>query len=426
MALPFFASQATNFLAQLSVVAILGRMGQDAVYVRSLYQPISYLLLALTVAFAVTHQAAAATSRGRRRPDEVMAHAAALARIWLTCVTVICVALAAAAPWLADVLDVAPGIRPVFVSFLRWTSIVGVLGIGPELCAASLRGHNHARLATVLTLCTATLQVGCVAGLGLGTGIGVSAVPLGQGAAAIGGLAVGCGMLRRTELWHPRAAAPRALDDAFSGLRRIGLPVAASLLVISGYNFAVLAVLTRYGADTVAGFSVAMTLQNFVLLPGTVIGTATAIVINQQRGAGEGSRAYDSLRGGLEVSAMVYVVIAVGLWSVAHPVAHLLSSEASVSAVAGSYLSTVGLTYVFQGPVLAALTALEETGAGVRAILLNVIYFGVIVLASSTLADSLGGAVGFFDIVAYCNFMGIAVPVYALWHMRRTTPRKSG
>ncbi|MGW1162865.1 MATE family efflux transporter [Streptomyces sp. NPDC002519] len=425
MALPFFAAQVTNFLAQLGVVAILGRMGGNAVYVRSLYQPIGYLLLALTVAFAVTNQAAAAISKGKRGPEEVMTHAVALARVWFVCGTPLCAALAIAAPWLADVLDVDAQVQPTFVTFLRWMSVAGLVSIGPELCASSLRGYGHVRQATLLTVSTATLQVMCVAGLGLGAGIGVAAVPIGQGTAAIVGLGVGLFMVRRTELWNPRAAAPGRLDDALSGLRRIGLPVAASLLVISGYNFAVLGVLTRYGANVVAGFSVATALQNFVLLPGTVIGTATAIAINQQRGAGEGARARDSLRGGLEVSAVAYVVIAVAVWSVAHPVARLLSSDPAVSASAGSYLSIIALTYAFQGPVLTALTALEEIGAGVRAIVLNVVYFGAIVVVSASLAGSLGGADGFFEVVACCNFMGISVPFYILRYMRRITAPSS-
>jgi Na+-driven multidrug efflux pump len=240
------------------------------------------------------------------------------------------------------------------------------------------------------------------------------------------GLGLGIAMLRRTELWQLRTAARARLREAVAGLRRIGGPVAASLLVIAGYNFALLGVLGRFGENAVAGFSVATTLQNFILLPGTVLGTTTAIIINQQRGAGEGHRMRDTLRGGLDVTVVVYVPVAVVLWLLAHPIAVLLSGDPQVSSATGAYLSFVALTYAFQGPVLTALTAMEETGGGVRAIVLNVVYFGAIVLATALPGESLGGANGVFEVVACCNFMGISVPFYALRYMRKRAAAAAG
>ncbi|MET8454038.1 MATE family efflux transporter [Streptomyces sp. NPDC005209] len=420
LALPIFAAEAVNFLAQLIVVALLGHMGNDAIYVRSVYQPIALLMLALTVAFSVTNQVATAVSKGAGRPRDVMTHVASLARIWIVCATAVCVVLVVVAPWLADLFGVGPDLHDEFVNFLRWISLAGLLAVGPELCASSLRGYGHARRATVLVVCTAVVQIGTVAGLGLGAGSGVEAVPVAQTFSAVIGTVAGLAMLRGTALWHPpglRLWRP----DALRGLRCIGVPVGASLLVISGYNFAVLGLIGRYGHEVVAGFSAALTLQNLVLLPGTVIGTATAIVINQQRGANEWGRMVESVRRGLEMSAGLYALVAVAVWALASPVAHLLSSDSQVSASAQSYLGAVAFSFFFQGPVLTALTVMEQTGGGLRALVLNTVYFGLIVVAGGLLAPTLGGARGFYEVVAWSNVIGVVVPVLVVRHVRQVS-----
>jgi Na+-driven multidrug efflux pump len=418
LSIPLFAAEAVNFLAQLIVVAILGHMGGNAIYLRSVYQPVGLLMLALTVGFSVTNQVATAINKGAGRPREVMAHAASLARIWFVCATAVCAVLVLVAPWLADLVGVSAQTHHAAVSFLRWTCVSGLLTIGPELCASSLRGYGHARRATVLVLCTAVVQIGTVAGLGIGAGLGATAVPIAQAAAGLVGTAAGLVMLRRTVLWHPPAV--RSWQrEALTGLRRIGLPVATSLLVIAGYNVAVLGILGKYGHEVVAGYSAASALQNLVLLPGTVIGTATAIIINQQLGANEWHRMTDAARRGLEISGGVYVIIAVAVWAFAHPVAQLLSDDAQVATSAESYLAIVAFSFFFQGPVLTALTVMEQTGGGFRAIVLNAVYFGLIVVVGLLLVKPLGGAHGFYKVVAWCNVIGISVPFLAVRYVRR-------
>lgn len=415
---PLFVAGSLNFAAQLGVLAVLGRMGGEAIYVRSLYQPVSLIVLALSVGFAVSNQVAAAISKGAGRPQDVMANAAGLARVWLGLGAALCLVLAVAAPALPGLLDVDAGLRDTFVSFLRWTSAAGLLIAGEELCASSLRGYGYVRQATVLVACTAGVRVGLVAGLGLGTGIGIAAVPVAEAAGAVTGLAMGCALLRRTELWHP-AAVRVWRREVLADLRRIGVPIALSFLVISAYNLAAIGVLGDYGENAVAGFTVVATIQNVVLLPGMALGTATAIIINQQRGAGERRRLGTSMRGGIEATVVTYVAIAALVWSLHDPLARLIGGDAGVAVEAGAYLGAVALTYAVQGPVLAALTIMEETGGGFLAIALNAIYFGLIVATGAAAARATGSADGFYAAVAWCNLIGVTVPLVAVRHVRR-------
>ncbi|MFC5831475.1 MATE family efflux transporter [Nonomuraea insulae] len=424
LAVPLFVAGSLNFAAQLGIIAILGRMGGEAIYVRSLYQPVGLIVLALSVGFAVCNQVAAAISKGAGRPRDVMSNAASLARVWLGLGAALYLVLAVAAPSLTGLLHVDAGLRDTFASFLRWTSAVSLLAVGEELCASSLRGYGYVRQATVLVICTASVRIGLVAGLGLGAGIGIAAVPIAEATAGLTGLTMGLVLLRRTELWHPPAVRIWR-REVFIDLRRIGVPIAMSFLVLSAYNLAVIGVLGNYGQNAVAGFTVASTLQNIVLLPGMVLGTATAITINQQRGAGEWRRIRESMRGGIEVTVVTYVVIAALVWSLHDPLARLIGGDAGVAAAAGSYLGAVALTYAVQGPVLASLTVMEETGGGFRAIVLNAIYFGLIVAVSAVAAHAVGGADGFYAAVAYCNLIGVTVPLIAVRHIRKLSARGS-
>ncbi|WP_169789219.1 MATE family efflux transporter [Nonomuraea candida] len=391
---------------------------------RALYQPVSLVVLALSVGFAVCNQVAAAIGKGAGRPRDVMSNAASLARVWLGLGTALFLVLAVAAPFLPGLLQVDAGLRDTFASFLLWTSAAGLLVVGEELCASSLRGYGYVRQATVLVIWTAGVRTGLVAGLGLGAGLGIAAVPIAEAAAGLSGLAMGLVLLRRTELWHP--AAVRIWRRAvFTDLRRIGVPIAMSFFVLSAYNLAVIGVLGNYGEDVVAGFTVASTLQNVVLLPGMVLGTATAIVINQQRGAGEWQRIRQSMRGGIELTVVTYVVIAALVWSLHDPLARLIGGDAGVAAAAGGYLGAVALTYAVQGPVLASLTVMEETGGGFLAIVLNAIYFGLIVAVSAAAAHAVGSADAFYAAVAYCNLIGVTVPLIAVRHVRKLSARGS-
>ncbi|MER7846214.1 MATE family efflux transporter [Kitasatospora sp. NPDC096077] len=418
LAVPLLVAESLNFAVQLGIVAILGHMGGDAIYIRSLYQPVSLVVIAVTVGFAVSNQVAAAISKGAGRPRDVMANAASLARVWLGFGAALYLVLAIAAPLLTGLIHVDAEQRDTFVSFLRWTSAAGLLAVGSELCASSLRGYGYVRHATLLVVCTASVRIGLVAGLGLGTDAGIAAVPVAEATAALTDLTMGLVLLRRTELWHPPAVLIWR-REVFTDLRRIGVPIALSLLLISAYNLAVIGVLGNYGQDAVAGFTVASTLQNVVLLPGTVLGTAIAITINQQRGKGDWQRMRALMRGGIEVTVMTYTAIAVLVWLVHDPLARLIGGNAGVAAAAGSYLGAVALTYAVQGPVLTSLTVMEETGGGFRAIVLNTVYFGLIVAVSTAAAHAAGSAEGFYEAVAYCNLIGVSVPLIASRHIRK-------
>ncbi|MFJ9041215.1 hypothetical protein ACIRF8_32210 [Streptomyces sp. NPDC102406] len=69
---------------------------------------------------------------------------------------------------------------------------------------------------------------------------------------------------------------------------------------------------------------------------------------------------------------------------------------------------------------------MEETAAGLWAIVLHLIHFGLIVAVSAAAAHATDSADGFYAAVAYCNLIGVSVPLVALRHIRKMWGKASG
>jgi Na+-driven multidrug efflux pump len=390
----------------------MGRMGGEAIYVRSLYQPIAFLVLAIGIGFGVAAQVSAAISRGSNRPQDVLPTVWSMARVWILLGVSICLTAVISAPGLAALLDVDPASRAAFVSFMRWTPVAELAGVAGGLCTASLRGYGYAGAAMVVTVAAGAVKLSCVVALGLGAGIGVMSIPVAAALSAVVSLFAGVVLLRRRGLWQPldvRTWRPEVLGR----LWQIGVPVAVTFLIIAAYNGAVLSVLVPYGPKAVSGYSIAATVQALVVLPGTLLGAATAILINQQRGAGRLDALGRTSRAGLELSFVLYAPLALVVWLAAGPIGHIMTNESEIANEAAHYLTVVALTYVVQGPVLAGLTLMEHTGRGFLAAALNMIYFAAIVLVGWFAAARVQGADGLYVSVAVCNLMGVIVPIVA-------------
>ncbi|OLB77592.1 MAG: hypothetical protein AUI14_15630 [Actinobacteria bacterium 13_2_20CM_2_71_6] len=343
--------------------------------------------------------------------------AASFARVWLAVSVVLAVVVVVAAPALASALGAAPEHRELFVSFVRWMAPAELLQVGVVLCASSLRGFGRAGAGSAVSLVTALLQFIGVAVFGLGLHRGIFTVPASIAAGSLIGLALGLYLLRRNDLraepgwtgWRP---------EVLGHLLRVGLPVAITQFLLFGFNFGLLWVLARTGPDVVSGFSAAATLQVLLIMPGIVLGSAIAIVLNQQRGAGKAEWMPAGLSTGMRIGFGLYAVLGVLVWLFRGPIGDLMSGDPRVAAVTTAYLSAVGLSYFIQGPVLTALTSMEQLGAGALALALNIVYFAAIVIVGRLVVDSYG-AVGVFRSIALINIAGISVVVAAFLVVRR-------
>jgi Na+-driven multidrug efflux pump len=412
-------AELAGVLVPIAVLAQLGQLGGGALYVRSLFMPLTFLFLAVQTAFDVANQALAASASGRGDRAGLLAGALSMARVWVGVGVVVAGLLIAGAPLLADLLSVRAGARGDFEWFVRWMSL-GALGlIWPVLCASTLRGAGRARAAAAITLISASVEVAGVAALGFGAGLGIWSVPLAMAGAALSGGLTGLALLRRAGLLAARTGCGAWRPEVTGQVLRVGVPVGISYAVLFGMNLALLWILGPFGPAVVSGFSAAITVQGLVYMPGLVLGSATAIVMNHRLGASRQAQLGVVLRAGLEAAAVVYLVFAVALWFGRDPLAHLLSASPPVAAQTAHFLGIVGLTYIVMGPVLTVLTAIEQVGGGFLATGLNGAYVLGVVVIGGILARRGHDPGALYVTMAVTNLAGLTAVASAGWYIGR-------
>ncbi|MEU8890065.1 MATE family efflux transporter [Streptomyces sp. NPDC048442] len=415
---PMVVGEIVGYLTMLILVAMVGRMGSNALYVRSLFLPLGMVFSAVNAALAVSTQVACSLSKGREAREDVFPLTVNMMKVWVVVGTSLTLLLSVGAPLFASLFDVPDAAREEFVWFLRWMSVVSLLGFGPALCASALRGFGFARQGLVLTLVSSFVEIALVAWLGLGTGLGMHSLPIAAAFCAVAGTAAGLWLLRRAGLWWRGQRAPWQ-SAVLRHVKSVGLPVGATLGIISLYNLALVWVLGPFGAAVVAGFSTASSVQSLIIMPALVLGAATAIIINQERGAGSHANLAPTYRSGILLSFVVFAVIAVVTFFGRDLIAQLMTGESETAAGAARYLGIVGLTYVVEGPVLVALTLLEHIGGGRRAVVLNLVYFGGNVAVGRWAVAVTDSPDGLYWTVAISNLVSTIALVAAAMFVRK-------
>ncbi|MFI0975840.1 MATE family efflux transporter [Streptomyces sp. NPDC021093] len=418
LAAPMVVGEIVGYLTMLILVAMVGRMGSNALYVRSLFLPLGMVFSAVNAALAVSTQVACSLSKGKDAPEDVYPLTVNMMKVWVVVGTSLTLLLSVGAPLFASLFEVPDAAREEFVWFLRWMSVVSLLGFGPALCASALRGFGFARQGLVLTLVSSFVEIALVAWLGLGTGLGMHSLPIAAAFCAVAGTAAGLWLLRRAGLWRRGQRAPWQ-SAVLRHVKSVGLPVGATLGIISLYSLALVWVLGPFGAATVAGFSTASSVQSLIIMPALVLGSATAIIINQQRGAGSYTSLAATYRSGILLSFAVFAVIAVVTFFGRDVIAQLMTGETEAAGAAAGYLGIVGLTYAVEGPVLVALTLLEHIGGGRRAVILNVVYFGGNVVVGRWAVAVSDSPEGLYWTVAVSNLVSAIALVAAAAFVRK-------
>jgi Na+-driven multidrug efflux pump len=420
LAVPIMLAALTGVLVQFAVVALLGRVSDQALYVRSLYLPVAFLMLALQEGLDVSTQVAVAIGRGRADRAGIAPLAGSFLLLGLGLSGLACLLLTLAAPTLAGLLSAGAADRALFVAFVRWSALAGLATVCPTVLAATLRGWGKAAAAATVSMSTAATQVGMVALLGFGTGLGVFSVPLAVVIGSAAGTVVGGLSWRRNGLpmidprtWRPAAART---------LLGVGGPVATSYLLLFGSNLGLLWVLGPFGTAVVSGFSGAYTVQTVMIVPAIALGSATAIVMNQLRGQGRTTLLPTVFRAAVELALVGYVGVAAASWLGRDALAAAVTRSPVIAEQVERYLGIVLPTMMLMGLVLVAVTVLEQLGAGLVSVLLNVSYFGAVLVIGGLLARHDHDPATLYWTVAIANLVGapLAVPVAATVIRRRT------
>jgi Na+-driven multidrug efflux pump len=384
---------------------LIGRFGPDALYVRTLYLPVSYILSAFQIGIDISTLVAVSAGAARTGADLGRIVRPVLGAGLLAITSIAAVIVATSSP-LGQLLGVQVGTGRQFVPFLALMCAVAVLDIPCMVLTAALRGSGHPGRASIVVVTVMMCQVAGVALFGGALGLGLMGVPPAVAASIAVGLALDAVFLHRAGLLtglFRHAPAPGGLRRALKVLASVGVPVGGTFVVLFLANGATLRVLGAYGEAAVAGYGIANTTQIVIVVPALGLGTAVAILVNQKA-----SPAAGIVRRGAVLATALYATLGLLIFAGAGPIARLAAPDRVIGGVAEDYLRVVGPTLACVGVMLAALTLLEQTGSGFIALAFNAVYFGLGLGIGAALAHRAGSYRPLFDTMAVANALALA------------------
>lgn len=415
LAVPMAAQTAMMLVGQVVVVALIGRMGDGALYVQALYAPAEFLLVAVVNGFAVALQVATARRVGAGERGAVAGYYGGLLALGVAAYAVLAGVLIASAGTLGVLVDVAPSEAERFRSFLVAMVLVGSLRLGGELCSAVLRGVGRGTAAAMLTLTYVVLMTVGVAVFASD----LAAVPVVAGVAGAVELGVGLLLVTRAGLvtWHGVRLWPSDVGRLVVG---VGLPVAATYVLLFVVNLLLVRIVAIDGPAAVAGFNAGYTMQTAVLVPAIGFGSAIAVLVNQGVGAGDREAAAMAFRRGLALATAGYAVVTVVFVLAGVPLANLMAADAAVVAEVRDFLTVMGPTFGCNGLVLVALTVVQQVGRGGAAVGLNLAYFVLVIVIGWIAVAQSGDARGLVVTMAVMGYASAVVGLPAsVWLVRK-------
>lgn len=381
LAWPVILSQILASAVGLIDIAMVGRLGRDAV--AAVGYTTQFLWLIQSVLFAIGMACVALMARAVGGGDPGRAREALRASLSVAlAVAALFTALVLGAPQLLlRMLQAEPSVVEAAVPYFRLTLGSTLLLAVSITLESGFRAVRDTRtpmwiaggVTAVKIVLNALLIFGLLGlprlglvGAGLATLLsqGVSVVLF---ALATRGASTAPGPVRKGLLWHRGEGRPESRH--FSEVVRLALPAVGERLILNGAMMAYFALLGRYGSAAVAAYTVGVRLLSFSWIPGIGFSVAASTLVGQALGAGDPAEA---ARAGWRSARMALVVaIALGLFfgGVRGPLARAFTNDASILTELGPFMLVLALSQPFMGLHFTLAGALRGAGDTVTPLL---------------------------------------------------------
>lgn len=163
----------------------------------------------------------------------------------------------------------------------------------------------------------------------------------------------------RDKMLTRSVASLRALVDSWKAILFIGIPTAATRIILPVAMGGVTRLVASYGAEAVAAFGVATRIEFFSLTVVRALSSVLMPFVGQNWGAGKHDRVRAGIRYGNRIAlgwgGVMFVVLALA----AKPIAGIFNDNPSVIGNIATYLQIVPIGYGLYGVVLLAAAALN-------------------------------------------------------------------
>lgn len=206
----------------------------------------------------------------------------------------------------------------------------------------------------------------------------------------------------------------RETGKVLSDIAFIGSPVMGSFLLLFGFLFSFNYLVSFYGANEIAGFGIAFRIQSFVILPAIALGTSMAIHANNAISEQNYSRIRQIFFVGLGLSTVMYLAISVAVFLLQTRLVMLFTLDEAVIGSALRYLNCVAPSYLSLGVVLVLMTALEQTGQGLRVLLINIVFYSLAIGIAALLGLNKEDSTRLYLVIAIMNWLSALYVAYEL------------
>lgn len=155
-------------------------------------------------------------------------------------------------------------------------------------------------------------------------------------------------------------------------LLRISSTAAMQVLVETASWLGLVRILSTFGSQALAGYTIAMRVAIFALLPPWGLANAAATLVGQNLGAGKPERAKRSVRSIARYNVAFLGVVSVLFALAPHSIVSLFTTEPMVASFAAECLRIVALGFVLFAYGMVAVQAFNGAGDTVTPMLLNV------------------------------------------------------
>ncbi|HVW21082.1 MAG TPA: MATE family efflux transporter [Opitutaceae bacterium] len=355
LAVPMVAEMMMESLFAVSDVFWVSRLGRDAIAVVGLNESVMTLIYAVAMGICFAATAMVARRIGERQPAAAARTAGQVLMLGLTLAAGLGAAGGALAPAVLRAMGADPGVVALGSSFSRVMLGGNVTVFLIFLLNAVFRGAGDA----VIAMRTLWLANGLNIVLGPCFIFGWGPFPhLGLvGAAVATNTGRGIGVLY--QLWHLRGRGGRIRvawedlrpDPGILGqvLRTSGSGIAQLLINMSSWVL-LFRLLAQFGSQALAGYTIAIRLVMFALMPPWGLANAGATLVGQNLGAGKPERAEAAVRMATRLNVVFLGIIGACYVAGAHPLVAGFTADPAVRAEAVRALWIISLAF----PVYAA------------------------------------------------------------------------
>jgi len=356
LAWPVILSQALASIVSLIDMAMVGRLGRDAV--AAVTYTTQYLNLAQSVLFAVGMASIALMARAIGANEPARARSAFGASI-LVCggVAGLFTTIVLLAPnGLLTLLEAPPHVVAVGATYFQLT-LGSVLLLAISITVESgFRACRNTRIAMLIALAVTIAKTGLNALLIFGT-LGFPRLELvGAGVATLISQVLAVGLFVWAARSGPHADVLRLgttdLAHAREQLRpmaSIALPAIGERVVLNVAIMTYVTVLGHYGTAEVAAYGIGTRLMSFSWIPGTGFSVAAATLVGQALGAADAPGAERAGWRAARFALLVSIVLGLAFGVAREPIARLFTSDAGVVAALGPFMLLLALAQPAMG-----------------------------------------------------------------------------